>query len=114
MGWVRFTMDADDGAGGRVLTLYESVDGTTWTQVATRTRPGVMAIHPGTDALQIGQWGASGSPAAGVFAYAEVRNGIGGPVVASWDGRAPAPRYRDPQGNIWTVNGTANAWQVLA
>ena len=44
----------------------------------------------------------------------ELRDGIDGPIVAEWDGRVPATRQRDPQGNIWTINGTENAWQVVS
>ena len=113
--WVRFTYEF--GSPNDTVTFYTSTDGTTWTKLgAARTGATVGAFYATPNPLLLGA-----APAIGMGVYltgsiqrAEIRDGIDGTIVAAWDGRAPAARHRDPQGNIWTVNGTANAWQVIS
>lgn len=113
--WLRATLDVDNGGGQNEVKFYTSPDGTTWTQLGTTvTTAAVTSIFDGTAPVEIG--GFTALPAyttEGLFHEAEVRNGIDGPIVAQWNGSYPHTRQRDPQGNIWTVNGTANAWQKV-
>src|SRR3990167_5666653 len=111
--WGRVTMDVDNGVVGNDVKFYTSDDGASWTQLgATVTTAGVTSIYDGTASVAIGaiDSGVSMLLAGNVY-YAEIRNGIDGTIVGSYDSIFPASRYRDPQGNIWTVNGTANGWQ---
>lgn len=104
--WIRVTFDADSGAGQHETKFYTSDDGLSWVQYGI-TRTGVSAFpFDGNSAVTLG----ASIPGGGKLHRFELRNGIDGPIVASWDGRIPATRQRDPQGNIWTVNGTANGW----
>jgi hypothetical protein len=113
-GWLRSTFIVATGA----WTIQSSLDGLTWTTLGSGTgTPG--AIFDSTAPLQIGQdgTGLSLSPLAGVVKYAEVRNGINGPVVAKFDPSAVAiAGTRNPSslvsstGETWTINGTAWDW----
>lgn len=113
--WVRATLDVDNGAGGQSASFYTSVDGVTWTRLgATVTVAVTGVIFPSTAPLEINGTGAAASNrAAGVHMGARVCSIIGGAPAASWDGRVSHTRQRGPGGEIWTVNGTANAWQVM-
>jgi len=62
-----------------------------------------------------------GSEAAQTVQYAAVHNGIGantapgqGTLVAEFNATAPSPsgRYYDTTGKVWTINGSAWAWEV--
>lgn len=112
-GWVRATVVL--GSPSDTTTFYTSTDGATWAQLGTvRTTNTIGAFYPTANPVRIGSVGA-GSPAAsaGLFQRAEVRDSIGGGVVALWDGRTPTARQRDAAGNVWTVAGTGNAWQIV-
>ena len=115
--WIRATFDIDNGASGSTVTYYTSSDGTTWTQLGTPkvVAGGPAALVDSTAAIELG----TGNNLGGTYAFpglvqrAEIRSGINGTIVAAWDGRWPHTRQRDTLGNIWTVNGTANAWQEV-
>jgi hypothetical protein len=113
--WVRATLDVDNGAGGYEVKFYTSSDGTTWTQLGTTVTGGstTSVFSSASAALEVGgSINGTFGPFAGDLYSVEVRNGIGGTVVASPDFTAPmGPRQRDAQGNIWTINGSAYAWQ---
>lgn len=110
---VRATLDVNNGAGGCTITMYwaESLAGP-WTQIGS---PIVVAfttnVYAGTAPLQIAPTAVTGwSPTQGRVHRAEVRNGIGGTVVASPDFRAKAPGttgFTDSAGRVWSVTGTA-------
>lgn len=110
--WLRVTLDVDDGAGNRVATFYTSTDGVTWTQLgAAVTTAGTTNIFDGTAVVHIGGPDATIGPMAGNVYYAELRNGIGGAVAASFsaaDARLGATSVVSSQtGETWTLNGTA-------
>jgi hypothetical protein len=115
--WVRVTFDVNNGSGGRTATFYTSVDGVTWVQLGT---PVVSAtatsIHPGSAPVTVGSTdvGVSQRLAGRVFST-EVRNGIGGTVVANPDFAAQdagATSFTDGAGNVWAVASPASIGSV--
>lgn len=81
--WIRATLDVDNGASGRDIKFFTSVDGVTWTQLGTTvTQATVTSIYSGTAICQFGQ---TGSAAEGKYYRAQVRNGIDGTVVLDID-----------------------------
>jgi hypothetical protein len=117
---VRVLLDVDNGASGRDLSVYHRADSdiesdTGWTQLgSTSTAAGTTSIHNSTANLDVGAV-ALGGWTPGRYGKAVLLNGIDGTVVASPDFSAPmGPRLRDAQGNIWTINGSAWAWEVTA
>lgn len=116
LNYYRITHDVDNGASGQTVTFYSSADGgVTWNIISAHTIAGVMtARFIGTAGIRLARLGDyAGFMRPTTLRSFELRNGIDGPIVASWDGRIPATRQRDPQGNIWTVNGTANGWVTV-
>lgn len=112
---VRATLDVNDGAGGLNVRMYwaTSLSGT-WTQFADLTSLGTTSIFNSTAPLSIGNYDGVNVPARFPFAGRghrfEVRNGIGGTVVAAPDFRALTPgtsSFADTPGRTWTLNGTA-------
>lgn len=119
-GWIRATLDVDDGAGNRVVKFYTSAedlddpDEVTWTQLGTTsTTAGTTSIFDGTATVMVGDTNDGDRTITGNVYYAEVRNGIDGAVVASPDFDARHGQYTstttlvDGQGNTWTRNGSA-------
>jgi len=110
--WVRATMDVNNGAAGRDIRFYTSPDGETWTQLgATVTQAGTTSIFAGTAVLEVGST-ASGTANQwpGKVSAVEVRDGIGGTVVARPEfGAQPAGMtvFVDSTGKTWTVNSPA-------
>jgi hypothetical protein len=114
---LRCVFDVDNGAGGRAFSVYyradddiESASG--WTQLgSTNTTAGTTTVHNSTAALDVGACN-NGGHVQGAFRKAVLLSGIGGSVVASPDFTAPmGPRFRDAQNNLWTINGSAWAWE---
>ena len=80
-GWVRATLDVDNGASGNDVIFYTSTDGTTWTQLGTtQTTAGVTDIRATTAPLNIGTYRGP-ELTRGKFFRAQVLNGIGGTVA---------------------------------
>lgn len=115
---IKVTLDVDNGASGKTARFYTSADdGVTWTQLGDPvTSAGAVTLYNSTAILEIGSvFVGTNYNHTGTVRRVIVRNGIGGPVVASPNFEAPnGPRHRDAQGNIWTINGSAWAWQVTA
>jgi hypothetical protein len=113
--WVRVTFDADDGAGNAVTKFYTSSDGSTWTQLGSTVTdaagPYTLYSPVGTG-MKVGAYTAAGlGGLPGRFYSAEIRDGIGGTIVASPDFTTWAAQQTskaDAQGNTWTLVG--NAW----
>jgi hypothetical protein len=103
--WIRATLDVDDGAGNNVVKFYTSADGVTWVQLGdTRTTAGATSIFDSSAALEIGSKTAGTLNMLNGNVYAaEVRNGIDGTVVASFDAR----RADTP----WTILGAGWSWE---
>lgn len=108
--WVRATLDVNNGAAGRDIKFYTSTDGVTWAQVgSTVTQAGVTSIAVNANELRIGARVNDTHQLAGVVGYAEVRNSIGGTVVADPDFAAQthgATSFSDGS-NTWMINGAA-------
>lgn len=115
-GCLRVTIDVNNGAGGRTVTFFTGAaggaDGSTWTQLgAAVTQAGTTSIFDSTTAVAVGNYplnphvGIRGA----VFEF-EMRNGIGGTVVARpvFSAQAAgAASFADAQGNTWTLNALA-------
>lgn len=109
-GWVRFTLDVDDGAGNRVGRFYTSTDGETWTLLNTVTELGVTAIQDSPTPVTVGA-ASNGSiqlPRGSRIYRAQVRDGIDGPIVVDFN---PADAHGDVSqfyskstDELWTIN----------
>lgn len=113
-GGIKVTVDLDNGVGGSTVTFYYSLDeGENWTLLSTHTSTAMASIYASTAALGIGSYsGGTTQFLEGQTIYAEVRDGIGGTVVASPDFTTYInPVRKDNQGNVWTVNGSSTSWK---
>ena len=109
--WLRVTVDVDDGAGGATIAFYTSTDGTDWALNKANTVGAPISLYDSSSPLEVGSaWGGTSVAFVGLIDRFELYSGIGGTLAAKWDGRITATRQRDAAGNIWTLNGTANAW----
>jgi len=106
--WVRATLDVDNGAAGNDTIFYTSLDGITWVQLgATLTQAGVTSIDSTAAAVSVGSIDGVNQMLAGEIFYAEIRNGINGPVVASFDptrALTNQTQIQSAQGEVWTIN----------
>lgn len=105
--WLRVTLDVDNGAGGNTTRFYYSFDGLTWNTMGTaQVNVGVADIGDFANQLVIG--GTAGQEFAGTIYYAEVRNGIDGPVVARFDSSQVQGASTQSPATIpgWNWNGT--------
>ncbi|MEU3976898.1 hypothetical protein [Streptomyces bacillaris] len=110
---LRVTLDVDNGAGGNTVQFYwsDQIAGP-WTPIGTSVISApITSIHSGTEPLEIGPTAAAtvGPPRATLH-RAEVRNGIGGTLVADVDVRSLAPgttAWSDPAGRHWTLGPDA-------
>lgn len=83
-GWVRATLDVNNGAGGWTLTYFTSFDGTTWTQLGSQiTNAGVTSIFVSTAQLRTQQ--NANAVAVGYLLNYQVFNGIAGTLVLDAD-----------------------------
>ncbi|MFI7563795.1 carbohydrate binding domain-containing protein [[Kitasatospora] papulosa] len=112
---LRATLDVDTGAGGHTVRFYwaPSLDGP-WTELPSYTGTGTTSIHAGTAPLRVGPSALTSvppiPPVQGRVHRAEVRNGIGGTVVAApnFAGRAEGTAsLTDTAGRAWTLTGAA-------
>lgn len=110
---VRVTLDVDNGAAGRTITFYTAPSGTSgpWTQLGSPVvQSGVTSIFNSTAAVQVGVVPAVMTYGAGRVHALEIRNGIGGSVVANPNFTAQAlgaSSFTDGAGRTWTVNSPA-------
>jgi hypothetical protein len=113
---VRCTLDADNGAAGNTVTFYTSTTTGTagpWVQLGDPViTAGTTSVFNSTAAMEIGDLTGSSVPVppVGKIHAAELRNGIGGTVVASPVFSAPAAgaaSFADGAGRTWTMTGGA-------
>jgi hypothetical protein len=110
---VRVTLDVDNGASGNTVRFYTAptIDGP-WVQVGDPvTQSGTTSIFNSTANLRIGNATSfTFNLPLGRCHAAEVRNGIGGTVVANPDFTAQtvgAASLADSAGRTWTMNGNS-------
>jgi len=113
--FIRWTMDADDGAGNSIFTYMESFDnGQSWVNIGSPIvdAAGPVTMFATTKRLEIGRLNPGGQN----LKYAEVRNGIGGPIVVAADFEHipnPSSGYVDLVGTRWhALNGGPRPVQV--
>lgn len=110
---VRATLDVDNGASGNTATFYTSADGgVTWDQLgAAVTTAGTTSIYAGasTAGIRVGAYLGTTWPLAGTVQRVEVRDGIGGTIVANPD-FTRGTIGKDAQGNVWTINGSSSKY----
>lgn len=111
-GWVRATLDVNDGGGNRVITFYTSTDGITWTTLSTHTVAGTTSINNSTAAVIVGARDAGATePLAGKFGRFEWRAAIdSSTVIASPDATNKplnALSFLDDQANVWTLTSSS-------
>lgn len=114
--WIRVILDVNNGAAGNDVKFYTSNDynpgdgSGTWTQLgATVTTAGTTTVRDTAEVLIVGAYnGGSSGMAAGKFYYAELRNGIGGTVVARFDPQGLA----DGAAGTFAAPGTGETWTI--
>lgn len=111
--WVRATLDVNNGASGRDVTFYTSVDGEVWTQLgSTITQAGVTSIFSGTAEVAVsGLNNGTANRLAGKVYSAQIRSGINGAIVANpqFDAQPPGTTsFADSTGLTWTVTAPAS------
>lgn len=112
-GWVRTTVDVDDGAGNHVVNFYTRRGGGAWTQLgSTVTAAGVSVPHDTASAVTLGaNLGGALLRLTGFIRRAEARSGIGGALIATPDfTKAPfgAKAVTDSVGKSYALNGAAH------
>jgi hypothetical protein len=120
VGWIRFTLDADNGGGNADVRFYTSTDGVTWTQLGAIVQiAGAFTNFDNTAPVKIASLHAGSHFLDGDVYYAEIRNGIGGTVVGRFSAffqQASAVRtpstWADGLGNTWTINGSAWSYGI--
>ncbi|MFI7014381.1 hypothetical protein [Streptomyces sp. NPDC050164] len=111
---LRATLDVNNGAGGRTITFYTAPTlAGPWTQMpGSVVQAGTTSIFNSTLPLRIGRaTDVNFTQPIGRVHKAEVRNGIGGLVVASPDFTAQAvgaASFVDAAGLTWTVGSPAS------
>lgn len=124
---VRATIDVNNGAAGNTVTFYTAPDMTgPWTQLgAPVVQAGTTSIFDGTAVLRVGAnpdastWTVNQAAACTVYS-AELRNGIGGTLVANptYSARPldtnphTIELFSDAQGNWWFPSGTSDAARI--
>ena len=110
---LRVTLDVDNGAAGRTARFFTalSLDGP-FTEVSGSPviTAGVTTIFNSTGVLRLGALGNGTEAFVGRIHRAELRNGIGGTVVANPDFRNLAQgttNFTDGAGRNWTLGSTA-------
>jgi hypothetical protein len=119
--YLKVTRDVDNGSGQRVTQFFESADGVTWNSIGSVTQTGATSIFNSLSDVRLGATftGGTSAPLAGRIFYAEVRNGIDGPVVARFDpnrANANSSSFVADTGETWTINRTAiaNAARIVS
>lgn len=124
--WYRVTVDMDNGSSQHVVSFFYSDESpatdpalVTWTPHSDNTIAGTSDIRVSDDALCLGgNLVVEGFGVDGKIFYAEVRNGIGGTIVANPDFRDrdqwnSDTQFTDSQGRVWTIDSPATWYSGL-
>lgn len=112
---IRATLDVDNGAGGRTARFYTST-GTIntagpWIELGVpQTLTGTTSIFSNNAALEVGARNGGNNRFIGNIFAAQVRNSIGGTIVANPSFTTQAPgttNFVDSTGKTWTVHAGA-------
>lgn len=124
---IKITVDLNNGSGSYEVKFYTSTDWDpqtdtgTWTQLGTTVTGGAVAAlrDTTTAALYVGSRTDGTSATTGTIRHAQIRDGIGGAVVAKFDPSVVTPAgVRTPStfvsgtGETWTGNGSAWDWSI--
>jgi hypothetical protein len=112
---LRVTLDVNNGAGGNTVEFFYSLTPGTagpWTSFGSFPAPGTTSIFNSTAPLDVGDitGTVSGIAPVGKIHAVEIRNGIGGSIVASPVFSTPAAgasSFTDSAGRTWTMSGGA-------
>lgn len=86
IGWIRVTLDVDNGSGSWVVRFYKSNDGITWTEFNSNSASGVTSISASAGTMRIGALSPFSSTTTAFKIYrAQVYNGIDGTKVLDVD-----------------------------
>ncbi len=107
-GWLRVTVDVDDGGGNRVYKFYTSTDGTTWTQLGTTvTTAGTTSFYDSTALVNVsGIDQGTNQPLAADLHEAQIYDGIDGTLaldVNAADAISPYATFTERSTNAATV-----------
>ncbi|WP_422758304.1 hypothetical protein [Paenarthrobacter sp. C1] len=82
-GWIRATLDVDNGLGGYTWKAYKSTDGVTWTEIGSSevTTGGATSIFDAPQEYEIGGRGFNAEAWAGKLYEVQIRDGINGKIV---------------------------------
>lgn len=111
---IRATIDVDNGAGGRTITFYTAptINDPLVQLGASIIQVGTTSIFSGTALLEVGgRVNGTRSPFEGFILAAQVRNGIGGAIVANprfVDETPGDTSFIDSAGRTWTVGSAAD------
>ena len=121
--YVKATADFDSTGGSPsvyAIKFWTSPEGQIWTQLgSTLTGEGFGAIFEGSSRLSVGaSYAGASSQFAGKIYYAEVRQGIDGPIVACFDPARDASNgattfVSSRTGETWTVESSGSPAAVL-
>lgn len=107
----KITHDVNNGAGSRVTSFYQMTDGVNWELLSAQTFGTSGTLFNSTAPVTVGYIiGNDTFQYYGGIKDVEIRNSIGGTVVANPDFTAwpvGAPTYVDPAGKTWTLQGSA-------
>ena len=114
-GWVRTTLDVDNGSSGHSLRFYTAAASgfaypSSWSQLGTTVASpggaGTTSIFANDEPLMIGQAQTSAGPnQAGYYLRAVIRSGIDGTIVADFDASLSSTSgYTDAYGNSWAIS----------
>lgn len=106
-GWVRFTLDADNGAGGATLAFLVSNNGADWVPLGEPTTLPAGAPFASAHDVEVGTHTSGADPLVGKSYFLEIRDGIDGRPVAAldMDSVGSAPALVDLLGNVVELVG---------
>lgn len=113
-GWIKMTVDVDNGAGGTTGQFYKANDAvnepTSWTQIgADQVSAGTIAIATNAQPVSFGARHDGTLAMTGRIYRAIIRNGIGGTTVADFNPNlwTSGTTFVSSDGRTYTLNGTA-------
>lgn len=123
--YLRFVLDANNGASGYTIRFYERSDAnlhsnTGWTQIgADVVTAGAITLPNVAASLDVGHNQNSDTPLSGNYQRFVLMDGIAGSVIADFDARGvsfTAPQvpttYTDSTGKVWTMQGSSWNWNA--